>query len=133
MSQGDIVRGVLPFKDLVSANRWLRGIRTYSFPWYLTPVSANDASSNRPQRSADFVRKQLKDLSKYIGNPIQSVLTSPKIGEQLLQERKPPLLSRQYVAYQFNCDLCDTDCIGYTTRHLHQRIEEAPEFQTPSF
>ena len=26
--------------------------------------------------------------------------------------------------YQFNCDLCDTDYIGYTTRHLHQRIEE---------
>ena len=25
---------------------------------------------------------------------------------------------------KFKCDLCDTDYIGYTTRHLHQRIEE---------
>ena len=31
---------------LVSANRWLRGIKTYRFPWYLTLVSANHASSN---------------------------------------------------------------------------------------
>ena len=31
---------------LVSANRWLRGIKTYRFPWYLTPVSANHTSNN---------------------------------------------------------------------------------------
>ena len=31
---------------LVSANRWLRGIKTYRFPWYLTPVSDNHASNN---------------------------------------------------------------------------------------
>ena len=35
--------------SLVSANRWLRSIRTYTFPWYLTPVSANHASSNPGQ------------------------------------------------------------------------------------
>ena len=34
---------------LVSANRWLRGIKTYRFPWYLTPVSANHASNNPGQ------------------------------------------------------------------------------------
>ena len=33
-------------RSLLSANRWLRGIKTYSFPWYLTLVSANHASSN---------------------------------------------------------------------------------------
>ena len=31
---------------LVSANRWLRGIKTYRFPWYFTPVSDNHASNN---------------------------------------------------------------------------------------
>jgi len=92
MSEGNIVRVILPFKD---------------------------------QRSADFVRKQLKDLGNNIGNPIQTVFTSPKFGEQLqIQERKPPVVSRQCVVYQFNCDLCDKDYIGYTARHLHQRIEE---------
>ena len=41
--QGPVVR------SLVSANRWLRGIKTYRFPWYLTLVSANHASSNSAQ------------------------------------------------------------------------------------
>ena len=92
MSEGNIVRVMLPFKD---------------------------------QRSADFVRKQLKDLGNNIGNPIQTVFTGPKIGEQLrIQERKPPVVSWQCVAYQFKCDLCDTDYTGYNTRHLHQQIEE---------
>ena len=33
-------------RSQVSANRWLRGIKTYKFPWYVTLVSANHASSN---------------------------------------------------------------------------------------
>ena len=36
-------------RSLVGANRWLRGIKTYRFPWYLTLVSANHASSNQGQ------------------------------------------------------------------------------------
>ena len=33
----------------VSANRWLRGIKMYRFPWYLTLVSTNHASSDPGQ------------------------------------------------------------------------------------
>ena len=33
-------------RSLVSANRWLRGIKIYRFPWYLTLVKTNHASSN---------------------------------------------------------------------------------------
>ena len=33
-------------RSLVSANRWLRDIKTYRFPWYLSLVNANHASSN---------------------------------------------------------------------------------------
>ena len=36
-------------RKLVSANRWLRGVKTYRFPWYLTQVSFNHASSNPGQ------------------------------------------------------------------------------------
>ena len=30
----------------------------------------------------------------------------------------------QYVIYLFQCDLCDANNVGYTARHLHQRIFE---------
>ena len=38
-------------RSLVSANRWLRGIKMYRFPWYLTLVSTNHASSNPGQKT----------------------------------------------------------------------------------
>ena len=44
-SQGPVVR------SLVSAKRWLRGIKTYRFPWYSTLVSTNHASSNPGQNN----------------------------------------------------------------------------------
>ena len=43
INQGPVAR------SLVSANRWLRGIKLYRFPWYLTLVSTNHASSNPGQ------------------------------------------------------------------------------------
>ena len=33
-------------RSMVSANHWLRGIKTYRLSWHLTRVSANHASSN---------------------------------------------------------------------------------------
>ena len=83
----------------------------------------------KDQKSADAVRKQLKDLGKKIGTEIQPVYTSAKIGDKLkLQEKNPALVNNQCVVYSFKRDQCDADYIGtyigYTTRHLHQRIEE---------
>ena len=39
-AQGPVAR------SLVSANRWLRDIKTYKFSWYLTPLSPNHASTD---------------------------------------------------------------------------------------
>ena len=39
-------------------------------------------------------------------------------------EVKPPLINQHCVVYKFSCDLCDTDYVGYTSRHLFQRIAE---------
>ena len=50
--QGPVVR------SLVSANRWLRGIKTYRFPWYLTLVSANHDLSNPGQINRITVGKE---------------------------------------------------------------------------
>ena len=53
------------------------------------------------------------------------MFTSAKIEKDLKDsEGKPVVVSNQCVVYQFKCRLCDTDYIGYTTRHLHKRIEE---------
>ena len=40
------------------------------------------------------------------------------------QEQKPPIINQHCVGYRFKCDLCDADYVGYTKRHLYQRIEE---------
>ena len=38
--------------------------------------------------------------------------------------KKPPIVNQQCVVYQFQCDLCDVSYVGYTLRHLHQRVGE---------
>ena len=53
------------------------------------------------------------------------MFTSKKIAEEIkVAEAKPPLINQQCVVYEFRCDLCDADYVGYTRRHLFQRIEE---------
>ena len=41
-----------------------------------------------------------------------------------MKEQKPPIVNQQSAVYYFKCDLCDADYVGYSCRHLHQRIEE---------
>lgn len=79
----------------------------------------------KDQTSADAVKKQLSDLSKKIDHTLQPVFKSRKIGEDLkMREPKPPLINQQCVVYNYQCDLCDAEYVGYTSRHLHQRIDE---------
>ena len=79
----------------------------------------------KDQTSAQAVKKQLHDLSNKIRKEVLPVFTSRKIGEQVKsREPKPPIVNQQSVVYYFKCDLCDADYVGYTCRHLHQRIEE---------
>ena len=73
----------------------------------------------KDQKSADSVRRQLRNLSKTIGRQIQPVYTSRKINADFpAAETKPPLVNQQCVVYLFKCDLCDADYVGYTCRHL---------------
>ena len=96
------------------------------------PISATDESPTvrivlpfKDQDSADFVRKQLNDLSHKMRTVIQPVFVSNKIEQKLkVQEKKPPIVNQQCVVYRFQCDLCDASYVGYTLRHLHQRVDE---------
>ena len=54
------------------------------------------------------------------------MFTSRKIKDELkAKEPKPPIVNQQNVVYFLKCaDLCDADYVGFTSRHLHQRVEE---------
>ena len=56
---------------------------------------------------------------------VKPVFTSRKLSQTLsVKENKPPIVNMQCVVYSFQCDLCDANYVGFTTRHLHQRISE---------
>ena len=79
----------------------------------------------KDQDSADIVREQLKDLSLKTHTVIQPVFVGDKIQRELkVHEIKPPIVNQQRVIYKFQCDLCDASYVGYTLRHLHQRVAE---------
>ena len=108
-------------------NKFLRNIDTIDAaknttddsPTIMVPLPFKD------QQSANSVKKQMQILSANIGVQIKPVFQTKKIGEILaLKEKKPPIVNNQCVVYKFECDLCDADYVGYTARHLHQRINE---------
>ena len=79
----------------------------------------------KDQISANAVRRQMKDLSHKIGTVVEPIFVSKKLEQGLNpKEIKPPIVNQQCVVYPFLCDLCDADYVGYTARHLHQRIVE---------
>ena len=79
----------------------------------------------KDQKSANVVRHQLSDLSRKIDAVVQPVYVSKKIkGHFKPKENRPPIVNQQNVVYYYKCGLCDTDYVGFTSRHLHQRVEE---------
>ena len=79
----------------------------------------------KDQVSANSVRRQLRDLSNKIGVPLQPVFISKKLEQDLKpREAKPSIVNQRCVVYHFICDLCDADYVGYTARHLFQRVTE---------
>ena len=79
----------------------------------------------KDQRSAGIVKKHLSGLSNKIDHILQPVFRSRKLGDDLkVQEPKPLVIKQQCVVYNFVCDLCDADYVGYTSRYLHQRIDD---------
>ena len=75
--------------------------------------------------AANAVRKQLLDLNHKINPTLQSIFVRKKLWQDLKpREVKSPIVNRQCVVYPFKCDQCDANYVGYTVRHLHQRIAE---------
>ena len=69
---------------------------------------------------------RLEDLSRKTTVTILPVFMSQKINDLLkIREKILPIVNQQCVVYKFSCDLCDTGYyIGYTMRHLEERVQE---------
>ena len=79
----------------------------------------------KDQVSVNIAKRQMRDLSSKIGIDVQPVYTSKKLEQDLkLKEIKPRIVNQHSVVYCFKCDLCDSNYVGYTTRHLFQRIAD---------
>ena len=67
----------------------------------------------------------MRDLSNKIGVALQPVFVSKKLEQDLKpREAKPSIVNQRCVVYHHVCDLCDADYVGYTARHLFQRVAE---------
>ena len=73
---------------------------------------------------AHRVRTELRSLSTRLGAELRPVFTSKKVA-QLVSKPVPkdPLVSRSCVVYDYKC-ACDMHYVGFTSRHLHQRLIE---------
>ena len=77
------------------------------------------------QNPADILKRQLTQLNKKLDIDLQPVFVSRKLEDVLkFREPKPSFVSQQLVVYKFQCGSCDASYVGYTARHLHQRIDE---------
>ena len=104
------------FVTSVTSRHTIPTPQTDNIHWIVLPF--------KDQRSADIAKKHLSDFNK-IDHILQPVFRSRKLGDVLkVQEPKPPVINQQCVVYNFVRDLCDVDYVGYTSRHLHQRIDK---------
>ena len=77
----------------------------------------------KDQESANYFKKQLKDLSLQVQTTVQPVFVSCKINQHLkVEEKKPQIVNQQCTVYCFQCDLCDAGYVGYTHVHLHIHV-----------
>ena len=80
------------------------------------PFKDQKPANSAKKRDAKSERKNWSANQTCLSKKISQV-HSPK-------EKKTPIVNNQSVVYKFQCDLCDADYVGYTSRHLHQRIGE---------
>ena len=77
------------------------------------------------EKASKTLKAKINELNKEIKTDIEPVFKSKKIKDSIKTiEKKPKIINEQCVVYKFQCDLCDASYVGYTCRHLHERIKE---------
>ena len=79
----------------------------------------------KDEKSAQFVRRQLRNITTQIGVNIRTIFKSRNVHSMIKKTvPKPPYVNSSNVIYRFECDSCDASYIGFTSRHLFQRVAE---------
>ena len=96
----------------------------------ITPTGTDTFKTTRlvlpyiSDRHSGKLRAVLIQLGKRLHVDIRPVFTSCKLRNHLQKtEAKSPLVSRSRVVYMYTC-ACDKRYVGFTNRHLHERIAE---------
>ena len=77
------------------------------------------------EKASKTLKDKINELNKEIKNDIEAILKSKKIKDSIKTiEKKPKIINEQCVVYKFKCYLCDASYVGYTCRHLQERIKE---------
>ena len=98
-----------------------------------SPPSSNESTTYRmvlPYKSKELctgLRSEIRNLNHRLEVKLQPVFTSTKV-KRLITSPSPAteidrLIEQAKVVYCYRCS-CDMSYIGYTSRHLHQRIAE---------
>ena len=117
-NQGPVAR------SLVSANRWLRGIKMYRFPWYLTLVSTNHASSNPGQIVWHCSNEQsaLRPKSGRSSTGVRNFVSGPILARPRKRERVeaakigPGLRLKQFSSQCFFLVICGCSKLDVSKR-----------------
>jgi len=108
-------------------NRLVEGTISFQEPCLSPDVSSDTVRVVLPfkdQSSANYVKQQLNNLSSRLNVTSEPVFISPKLEQQLRRDEfKHPIVNQQCVVYEFKCNLCDAEYVGYTRGHLHERVE----------
>ena len=95
--------------------------------WCVDKETTDDIENYEPAELNTLLEQRYAKIS-ILWEPrsmLKPVFTSRKLSQTLsVKENKPPIVNTQCVVYLFQCDLCDANYVGYTARHLHQRISE---------
>ena len=93
------------------------------------PLPANVTRLILPYKSAELARNlksEVRNLNDRLSVKIQPVFTSTKVYDLIRCSKPAPtdsIVSQSKVVYQYSCSW-EMSYIGFTNRHLHQRIAE---------
>ena len=100
----------------------LQTARVECTPSKLTPLRL--LLPYKSEKLSKYLRSEVQCLNTKLNCNMQPVFTSKKIRQLVTSpEKKDPLVARSCVVYSNKCT-CDMYYVGFTSRHIHQRIAE---------